>query len=255
MYVLDGQWYMEGLDWDDEGCIHSSDELLTVIESVGFLPLFSSGVPGFSVEEHTWANGWWTGDAACDPWEWRQILARNEQVAYGKFFDRKAGFISKQWFPVFANYRRDGYDFDALNDDGLVPYRHKKLMDALEYDEAMKGLEILSCELKDKAGFGKNGEKNFEGVLTTLQMQTYLLMSDFRQKRNKRGEGYGWHLAALETPETKWGYDFVGSRYAEQPEQSWQAIRNRVTEYFPQARESDIQKMLSIRYPTGTAIL
>ena len=53
MYVLDGQWYMEGLDWDDEGCIHSSDELLSVIESVGFLPLFSNKVPGFSVEEMT----------------------------------------------------------------------------------------------------------------------------------------------------------------------------------------------------------
>ena len=119
----------------------------------------------------------------------------------------------------------------------------------------MRGLEILSCELKEKAGFGKNGEKNFEGVLTTLQMQTYLLMSDFRQKRNKRGEGYGWYLAALETPETKGGYEFVVSRYAEKTEESWQAIINRVTEYFPGTREDDIQKMLSIRYPTGRSIL
>ena len=185
----------------------------------------------------------------------RQILARDDRIAYGKFFDKKAGFISKRWFPVFANYRRNGYDFDALNDDGLVPYRHKKVMDALEYDETLRSLEILSCELKDKAGFGKNGEKNFEGVLTALQMQTYLLMSDFRQKRNKRGEGYGWYLAALETPETKWGYDFIGSRYSEKPEESWKAIGDRMRECFPDARETDIQKMLCIRYPDGKAIL
>jgi hypothetical protein len=254
MEVVNNEWIMKGCAWNSPDCLHSPKELLVLIEEIGFLPLFSNRVPGFSVEEHTWTNGWWTGDLRCDPWEWRQILARDERVAYGKFFDKKAGFISKQWFPVFANYRRDGYDFDALNDDGLVPYRHKKLMDALETDESMRGLEILSCELKDKAGFGKNGEKNFEGVLTALQMQTYLLMGDFRQKRNKRGEGYGWHLATLKTPETKWGYEFVGSRYTEKPGDSWLTIAARTRQYFPEAKEEDIRKMLAVRYPTGTSV-
>ena len=255
MEVVNNEWIMKACTWDSPACLHSPEELIGLIEEVGFLPLFSNSIPGFSAEEHTWEKGWWSGDPACDPWEWRQILARDDRIGYGKFFDKKAGFISKQWFPVFANYRRNGYDFDALNDDGLVPYRHKKLMDALEYDETLRSLEILSCELKDKAGFGKNGEKNFEGVLTALQMQTYLLMSDFRQKRNKRGEGYGWYLAALETPETKWGYDFIGSRYSEKPEESWKAIGDRMRECFPDARETNIQKMLCIRYPDGKAIL
>ena len=100
MYVLDGQWYMEGLDWDDEGCIHSSDELLAVIESVGFLPLFSSGVPGFSVEEMTDTSCWWSGDVSVDPWEWRAVLARTGKVAYGKFYGGRAGFISKNGFHI-----------------------------------------------------------------------------------------------------------------------------------------------------------
>ena len=38
---------------------------------------------------------------------------RYGKVAYGKFFDKKAGFISLEWLPYFANYRRSGYDFDA----------------------------------------------------------------------------------------------------------------------------------------------
>jgi hypothetical protein len=42
---------------------------------------------------------------------WREIIARTEEVAYGKYFGGKSGFVSKEWFPVFANYRRDGYDF------------------------------------------------------------------------------------------------------------------------------------------------
>ena len=55
--------------------------------------------------------------------------ARSGKVAYGKFFNKKAGFISLEWFPWFANFRRDGYDFDARWEDGLAGYRNKKIMD------------------------------------------------------------------------------------------------------------------------------
>lgn len=48
-----------------------------------------------------------------DPWEWRCLMARSGKVAYGKSFAGKVGFISKAWFPHFANWRRDGYDFDS----------------------------------------------------------------------------------------------------------------------------------------------
>ena len=118
MEVIDGIWYMQGVDGDDPSCVHSADELLKVIEKVGFLPLFSNEVDGFSVENMTEAECWWCGDAEIDPWEWRGVLARTGKVAYGKFFRNKAGFVSKKWFPEFANYRRDGYDFDSRYEDG-----------------------------------------------------------------------------------------------------------------------------------------
>lgn len=69
------------------------------------------------------------GDAENDPWEWREIIARSGEVVYGKFFGKKTGFVSKEWFPVFANYRRDGYDFDARWDDELANIRNKRIMD------------------------------------------------------------------------------------------------------------------------------
>ena len=249
MEVVNNEWIMKACTWDSPACLHSPEELIGLIEEVGFLPLFSNSIPGFSAEEHTWEKGWWSGDPACDPWEWRQVLAGHPRVAYGKFFDRKAGFISKQWFPVFANYRRNGYDFDALYDDGLVPFRNRKVMDVFALDEQMRGRRVLSCELKTEAGFGKNGEKNYEGTVTDLQMQTYLLIGDFRQKQNRRGEGYGWHLAVLETPETKWGYDFITSEYAADPELSWKIIREQMKRLYPTASEKNIRKMLGIRYP------
>ena len=51
-----------------------------------------------------------------------------------------------------------------------------------------------------RIGFGKGGEKNFEGTITRLQMQTYLCIRDFRQKLNKKGQPYGWPRAEYTTP-------------------------------------------------------
>lgn len=45
--------------------------------------------------------------------------------------------------------------------------------------------EMLSNELKIKAGFGKDGEKGFDGAITNLCMQTYLCNCDFRKRKIK----------------------------------------------------------------------
>ena len=61
------------------------------------------------------------------------------------------------------NYRRDGYDFDALYDDGKAPNKHKKIM--VNFMEDNADSEIYSNELKKQAGFGKDGEKGFDGAI------------------------------------------------------------------------------------------
>lgn len=95
-----------GLDWDNPARIQSWKELIGWIDEIGFLPLFKNEVDGFSAEENTADLFWWTGDSEQDPWEWHCLIARSGKVAYGKFFGGKAGFISKAWFPHFANWRR-----------------------------------------------------------------------------------------------------------------------------------------------------
>ena len=47
--------------------------------------------------------------------------------------------------------------------------------------------EIYSNELKKQAGFGKDGEKGFDGAITNLMMQTYLCNCDFKKRVNKSG--------------------------------------------------------------------
>ncbi len=247
MEVIDGVFYMKGCSLRDPRRLVTAEDLVQRVREQGFLPLFSNSIEGFSVEEQTTPGAWWDGNPDHDPWEWRQVLASHPDIAYGKFFDKKAGFISKDWFPVFANYRRNGYDFDALYEDGFASYRAKKVMEAFAPDDQMQGRSLMGYEIREEAGFGKGGEKGFEGVMTQLQMQMYLLMGDFQQKRNKKGQAYGWHIAVMETPETKWGYDFVTSGYTADPEESWKLIMDQIQAYYPKAKDTDIRKMLGIK--------
>jgi len=239
MAIENGAWIMRGLDWDDPSRVQTWEELIDYIEEVGFLPLFKNEVHGFSVEENTWDQGWWTDDPEQDPWEWRKLIARSGRVAYGKFFDKKAGFISKAWFPHFANYRRDGYDFDSRWDEELASMRSKRIMDQFESRD-----EISSFELKRLAGFGKEGLKNFEGTVTDLQMQGYLLIRDFRRKVNKRGLPYGWPISIYTMPETLWGYDHIASAYHLEPAASRELIRQKVRENFPDAEDLELDVVL-----------
>lgn len=245
MENVDSKWVMYGVEWDDPECIHTVDEAIEYIDKIGFLPLFRNDIPGFSLEERTYADFWWSGNPEIDPWEWRAIIARSGKVAYGKFFDGKAGFVSKEWLPYFVNYRRDGYDFDALWDDQKASIRQKKIMD-LFADDAPE-TEYFSADVKSKAGFGKEGEKGFESTITNLQMMFYLCVRDFRQKTNKKGEGYGWPVAVYATPEHIFGYDMVTSAYSEDPVDSGKRIAMHIFEDYPIATPRQIKKLLGIK--------
>ncbi len=236
---MDSDWNMNGCRRDDPARFKTPDEVVAFVGKVGFLPLFSVGIPGFSLEEHVLAYDWWTDDPKRDPWIWRMIIAENESIAYGKFFDRKAGFVSKEWFPAFANYRRDGYDYEGLYEDGKMKGRAKQILDALRLDEDAIGLEMMSGQLRKTAGV----VKGFDNILIDLQMQSFLLISRFQQKRNKRGEEYGWYLPSFMTPETKWSYDFVNS-VNEKPDESWEKIINQTKKYYPTVEEKAIRKIM-----------
>ena len=62
-----GEWIIHGVTWDDPKCIHDVDEAVEYINRVGFLPLFKNEIPGFSLEERTVAEYWWSDDPVRDP--------------------------------------------------------------------------------------------------------------------------------------------------------------------------------------------
>ncbi|MBQ9349082.1 MAG: hypothetical protein IJT94_17375 [Oscillibacter sp.] len=246
MEKIDGNWIMRGCASDAPERLTSLDELLNLIKLIGFLPLFANSIPGFSVEEHTLADDWWTGDSNSDPWEWRMILAESDEIAYGKFFRQKAGFISKAWFPVFANYRRNGYDFDALYDDGLASHHSRKIMDAFLLNEQMVGGRLTIPEITKTAG-------ETERSIVPLQMQTYLIVDGFQRRQSKNRKSYGLPSGVYLTPETKWGYEFVTSEYHTSPEESWLQIMEQANKKLSAASEKQLYEVLGIRYPEQPA--
>ena len=187
--------------------LESMEDLLQAVEYYGFLPFFPNDIPGFSVEEMC-APAYWFAEDRDGPWEWKGPAAQTKRCAYGKFFRKKAGFVSREWLPELVNFRRDGYDFDARCDDGLVFHKDEELYNTVNAEG-----EILSKFLKKKLDYRKGGNTGFETCITRLQMQTYLCVSDFIRLKDKNGRPYT-------TPEHLFGYDYVTSAYKSEPKDS-----------------------------------
>lgn len=222
----------------DYRIIDSPEAIVAETERLGFLPFFENEVPGFSLAEHT-PPALWFSDTLDGPWEWKGPVARTRRCVYGKFFKGRAGFISLECFPAFANYRRDGYDFDALYDDGLAPYRDKALYELLPAEGS-----VLSTELKRLGGYGKDGAKGFDTILTRLQMQSYVCIADFQYAQDRHGKPYGWGLARYATPEALFGTDWKETAYREDPVQSRRRIYERLLELVPGATEKNLRRLL-----------
>ena len=133
--------------------IQCARDIWLLVRQYGFLPLFRSRIPGFSIEDCTPPRLWFS-DTEPGPWEWKGPVIRMGGCVYGKFFSGKAGYISLEWFPDFANFRRDGYDFDARWDDGLA-----SMKDRQGYEAVADSAPILTGDLKRRCGYGPQGTR------------------------------------------------------------------------------------------------
>ena len=124
--------------------LRSPEDIAALTEEWGFLPFFAGEIPGFSVEECCPPELWFSDDAD-GPWEWKGPVARSGRCVYGKFFGGRAGFISREWLPDFANFRRDGYDIDARYDDGLASRKDKAVYDTVAELPMLTFVQLLKA--------------------------------------------------------------------------------------------------------------
>ncbi len=173
----------------------------------GILPFFANRIPGFSIEEMA-APGMLFGETRDDSgcWEWKGPVIQEKTTAYGKFFNRKAGFVSLELLSDFLNYRRNAYPLipDSPEQIILDLICSTGSMSSTELKRAVFGVPVTkrkADELVETMEYVQPKRHSLEAPLQCLQMGGRLLIADFEYKLTARGERYGWGVARYSTPE------------------------------------------------------
>lgn len=216
--------------------IHTCTELMEYIHQVGFLPLLPSDIPGFSADELGDENtryvvnpdGGWDWPI----WKWREQIVRDMPVAYGKFFNKKAGFIDREWWADFCNYKRS--KFPRPQEDSI----EGAILETLEM-----GGSMITRELRNACGFnGKGMRSKFDSYVTRLEMGTYIVTEEFLYPRDKHNREYGWGWSLLNTPESLYGKE--NCQCDRSPEESYQRMFEHLRSMLPDASDTQIKKLL-----------
>ena len=216
--------------------IDSAAELASYIQKIGFLPLLDGGVAGFSAEDVVaddcryvvFADGGWDWPL----WKWKGPIVAEGNCVYGKFFDKKAGFISRDWWPDFYNYRRSKH-----------PVPEEGSIEAAILVTLQENGSLITRELRAACGFdGTKMRSKFDGYVTRLQMGCHIITEDFVYPTDKHGREYGWGWSLLTTPEILYGRESCDCPRT--PAESYQRLVVHFRKILPEATDRQIQKLI-----------
>lgn len=216
--------------------IDSAPRLMEVIEQLGFLPLLDGGVRGFSAEEMVddecryvvYSDGGWDWPL----WKWKGPVITEGNCVYGKFFDKKAGFVSRDWWPDLCNWRRSRFPEPE----------HGSIEEAILLTLQEHG-SLITRELRAACGFtGPKMRSRFDGYVTRLQMACRIVTEDFVYPRDRHNNEYGWGWSLLTIPERLLGRDVC--HCSRTPEQSRDRILHHLRAILPQATRQQLEKLV-----------
>lgn len=216
--------------------IHSCPELIECIQQVGFLPLLESGIEGFCAESMMAEECRFTefpdGSWEWPLWQWKGPVVTEGNCVYGKFFSGKAGFISREWWPDFYNWRRSQ---SPRPEEGTID---EAILMTLRENGSM-----ITRELRAACGFtGPKMRGKFDAYIKRLQMACYIVTENFVYPTDKHGHEYGFGWSLLTTPELLLGKD--ASLCHHTPEESYQRMTEHLMRLLPDATEKQIKKIL-----------
>ena len=212
--------------------IHNATELMGYIQEVGFLPLLYSGIPGYSADEAVDPDCRYVilDDGSWDwpLWDWKGPIVTEGDCVYGKFFNKKAGFVSRAWWPDLYNWRRHAHPAPPAGsvDEAI-------LMTLREHGS------MITRDLRRACGFtGAKMRSRFDGYVTRLQMACRVVTEDFVYPRDKHGKQYGWGWALLTTPEQLLGHE--ACQCDRTPQESLERMLNHLKQLLPRATEKQL---------------
>ena len=183
---------------------------------------------------------WHTGDPETDPWEWRmRVLDERGDIAYAKVFFKKAGYITKEWYPYFLAARRKGNTFEDEYSDGKISHFAKRIYDVVaEYDS------LPVHEIKQIAGFMREDKSKFDSALTELQMRMYLTMCGRQQKTSHKGGNNAWASTVFCTTEAFWGGDVFKEAIKISADEAADRITEQVFKLNPAANKKKVERFI-----------
>ena len=216
--------------------IHNATELMAYIQQVGFLPLLYSGIRGYSADEAVdpecryvlLDDGSWDWPL----WDWKGPIVTEGGCVYGKFFNKKAGFVSRAWWPDLYNWRRHAHPAPSA---GSV--EETILLTLREHGS------LITRELRGACGFtGPKMRSRFDGYVTRLQMACRIVTEDFVYPRDKHNHEYGWGWALLTTPEQLLGKE--ACHCDRTPEESLERMLTHLGQLLSHASKEELMKLI-----------
>ena len=182
---------------------------------------------------------WHTGNKDTDPWEWRmRVLEDRDDIAYGKFFFKKSGFITRDWYPYFLAARRSN-SFEDTYVSGTLSHDAKRVYDIIAQNDATP-----SHIIKQAAGYSKESKSAFERALVELQMQMFITVCGQQAKLSKKGDEYSMPSAMFCTTEKFWGEDVFDQAAQISTNEAIKIITAQVMELNPAAQSKKILKFI-----------
>ncbi|MCL2376336.1 MAG: hypothetical protein FWC76_02955 [Defluviitaleaceae bacterium] len=229
--------------------IHNYDDFVKALLTAGFSMGGGGSDEGiYAVVPWGWQEAppyetpvrWHTGDPKTDPWEWRmRVLDERDDIAYGKFFFKKTGFITRAWYPYFLAARRGGTSFEEAYEDGTISHFAKRI-----YEAVVSYGTLPLHAIKELAGFSKEDKSGFDRALVELQMRMFLTMCGRQQKMSQKGEEYGWSSTVFCTTERFFGDDVFKEAVQITAEVAFEKISAQVLKLNPSAPEKKIAKFI-----------
>ena len=163
------------------------ESMLALIRELGIVPFFSNPIAGYSVEEHTPKDQWFT-DENLGPWDWKIECVRSGDIAYGKFlWGGKASFARADVYRELINWRRPLPKYSPTGDQQIV----------LDYLAEHGSVSVP--EVRQLLGVKKSAA---DALLSKLQMQTRIVTGDIERVYRGPALTYnGWQRCSFCSPE------------------------------------------------------
>lgn len=244
--------------------INSAASMIKVIRTYGFIPLFKCGIKGWSIEEMTDPEYWFTSSDQLGPWDWKIEAVREGDIAYGKFLGGAAGFATTEYYRHLMNYRRSlpryrvvlGEDFQSTKQNeilmkALAPEAYRTITETggveskdirMALNKAVTPELLESVTPSCRANLSPSVKKSIsDTVISFLEMGTWSVVADFiRLYRGKNLEYNGWQRSILTTPDELFEQSVVVDCT---PEESRQFLIEHVKNFYPD-QEKKIEKII-----------